>query len=667
MKIKIVTSLVSTIVFLIAVTLIIFIHNNAVDDKKSQVKEIALSKAYSLQKQIDLSVSSTLALASYIKEHDSIENFDSLATEIRRIHKTINVLEVIPNGKIAMISPMKGNEKTLGLDVFEDPERRNDAIKAKQTKSLVITGPLILKSGEKGIIARYPVFKNKNGKETFWGFAAAVVYVDSLLFESGIEKLKSSGYEFALLKHDSFTKENAVFISSGEYNYEPGDVVTAQLDIQNQMWLLAVRPKKGWSNQSFLIYGFLFSFLLSVLVFNLVIIILKQPQKLKEEVRAKTKEASELSSRLESLIRNMKGGILFEDVDRKVILINKSLLKMFELDLQPVSLQGGDCKEITGQLKHFFLHPQKFEDDISKAVENKIEIICDELQTKNEKYFERDYIPIYSGEIFIGHLWIYRDISERKKAEQEILNSLEYEKELNQLKSRFVSLTSHEFRTPLASILASAEMLENYRSKWDEAKIEKHLKRIQNSAGNMSNLLDGVLTLSKIEAAKLGFNPATLKLKKFFEDLVEEIRLSSSNKHEIKVTMDIRCEEAVMDEKLLQHIFSNLLSNAVKYTPEGKKIELKFYCNDEQKLIAEIIDEGIGIPQSEQQYLFDSFFRAENVGEINGTGLGLHIVKKSVDLHNGNISFTSKENEGTIFKVELPLFWRGKDEKNSDN
>lgn len=248
---------------------------------------------------------------------------------------------------------------------------------------------------------------------------------------------------------------------------------------------------------------------------------------------------------------------------------------------------------------------------------------------------------------------IVRDITERKRAEADIRHALEKEKELHELKSRFVSMTSHEFRTPLTTILSSAELLQDYGSIWDEGKKLKHLQRIQIAVKHMTELLNDVLLIGKAEAGKLEFNPTPLNLVQFCRELVEEMQLAAEN-HTIVLHIGGESVNACMDEKLLRHIFTNLLSNAIKYSPSGATVKFDFVAS--QKVgIFRIQDQGIGIPQADIAQLFNSFHRASNVGTISGTGLGLAIVKKSVDLHNGEIFVNSAVDSGTTFVVKLPL------------
>jgi signal transduction histidine kinase/pSer/pThr/pTyr-binding forkhead associated (FHA) protein len=248
---------------------------------------------------------------------------------------------------------------------------------------------------------------------------------------------------------------------------------------------------------------------------------------------------------------------------------------------------------------------------------------------------------------------IIRDITERKRAEAAILEDLEKERDLNELKSQFVSMTSHEFRTPLASILASAELLEHYRHRWSEEKNLGHLKRIQSSVLHMTDLLNDVLLIGQAEAGKIEYKPTATELVEFCDILVAELQITTDS-HTIDFQHDGQCQVIHADQKLLRHILGNLLSNAVKYSPEGGMVRLHLSC-DLNEAILIIQDEGIGIPKSEHANMFRSFNRASNVGNISGSGLGLAIVKKAIDLHEGTISFKSEVGVGTTFTVRLPL------------
>jgi len=243
--------------------------------------------------------------------------------------------------------------------------------------------------------------------------------------------------------------------------------------------------------------------------------------------------------------------------------------------------------------------------------------------------------------------------TELAKANVEMQKALETEKELSELKSRFVTMASHEFRTPLTTILSSAALLEKYNHKLAEEKKINHLQRIQAAVQHMTGLLNDVLLIGKAEAGKLEFQPTPLDLAQFCRELVEEMQ-QTTDTHTIAFRIHNQGTTACMDEKLLRHIFSNLLSNAIKYSPQGGVVDFDLVYKP-QAAIFYVQDHGIGIPIAEQAQMFDSFHRASNVGTISGTGLGLAIVKKAVDLHGGKIALKSEVGAGTTFTVTLPL------------
>ncbi len=249
----------------------------------------------------------------------------------------------------------------------------------------------------------------------------------------------------------------------------------------------------------------------------------------------------------------------------------------------------------------------------------------------------------------------WADITKRKQLEEELRTALAKEKELSELKSRFVTMTSHEFRTPLSTILSSSELLEHYRHKWNEEKQITHLHRIQAAVKHMTNLLNDVLVIGKAEVGKLEFKPVPLDLLEYCRYLVEELQMDVGyQQHAIAFNCEYEFIPCCMDDKLVGHILRNLLSNAIKYSPDGSTVEFTLTCHQEQAVF-EIQDKGIGIPKEDLPRLFESFHRATNVGNIQGTGLGLAIVKKCVDLHKGEITVISEVGAGTTFTVSLPL------------
>jgi len=247
------------------------------------------------------------------------------------------------------------------------------------------------------------------------------------------------------------------------------------------------------------------------------------------------------------------------------------------------------------------------------------------------------------------------DISERKRAEAELLKTLAREKELGQLKSNFVSMVSHEFRTPLGVIMSSAEILENYLEQLEPEERREQLQSIRKNARRMADLMEEVLVLGMVEAGKLDCKPARLDFATFCHRLVDELQSATSNKCLVQISVPDEVHNAVADERLLQHVFINLLSNAVKYSPAGSTVRFDV-ARDGHTAVCHVRDEGMGIPESDRERLFSAFFRGHNASHVPGTGLGLTIVKRCVELHRGTISMESAVGRGTTVTVRLPLF-----------
>lgn len=246
-----------------------------------------------------------------------------------------------------------------------------------------------------------------------------------------------------------------------------------------------------------------------------------------------------------------------------------------------------------------------------------------------------------------------RDITKRKQLEDKLRQMLEHEMELNEIKSRYVSMAAHDLRNPLAVIKTAVDLIERYRDQLTTERVQNKLDSIQTQIGTMVAILDDILMLERAESGKLIFEPAPLNVVKFSHDIGNEMELGMGTSERIIVSYQGDCESSIADKKLLRHILSNLLSNALKYSPADSNVRLSVICQPEQ-LTFHVQDDGIGIPKPDQKQLFQAFHRASNTGSIPGTGLGLSIVKQAVDLHGGTVAFESEQG-GTVFTVTLPV------------
>ncbi len=249
----------------------------------------------------------------------------------------------------------------------------------------------------------------------------------------------------------------------------------------------------------------------------------------------------------------------------------------------------------------------------------------------------------------IGFMGVAIDISDRKKAEINLLEALNKEKKLGEMKSRFVSMASHEFRTPLSTILSSAYLIEKYTECSEQQKREKHISRIISSVNNLTNILNEFLSVGKIEEGKLVLHVSNFNIKKLIETIVTDLNPLLKKGQKIDYTHE-GSEMIELDNSLLKNIILNLLSNAIKFSYENSMIIITSSYHDDEFVI-KVVDNGIGITKDDQEHLMDRFFRGSNAVNVQGTGLGLHIVSKYVERMQGRISYESEINKGTSFTI----------------
>lgn len=247
-----------------------------------------------------------------------------------------------------------------------------------------------------------------------------------------------------------------------------------------------------------------------------------------------------------------------------------------------------------------------------------------------------------------------REIKRRKEAENRIKTALQKEKELNELKTKFLSLVSHEFKTPLSGILTSVVLLGKYKLEEHQDKREKHLATIKNKVHYLDNILNDFLSIERLESGKVNYKFSTFSLSKLVNEVVYNANVTLKTGQEIQYPQNIENITLHQDEKILELVLSNLLSNAIKYSPENTLIKFQARTNG-NKIEFKVKDQGMGIPEKDQKHIFERYFRAENALLNQGTGIGLNISKVHLENLGGTISFNSRENEGTEFIVELPI------------
>lgn len=266
-----------------------------------------------------------------------------------------------------------------------------------------------------------------------------------------------------------------------------------------------------------------------------------------------------------------------------------------------------------------------------------VAFVCDISKRKEEKQQKEAY---------------QEGLKQAEARAKELKNAYKHEQELNNLKSVFVSLASHEFRTPLSTIMSSADLLAKYSDEQYLERKDKHIRRIKSSVKNLVNILDDFLSLERLEQGKIEPNLSSFSILEVIEDLVDSFEPILKEGQSIRIN-SFQDGNIYSDKKLVKNILTNLISNASKYATENDPIDISCEIQNEQISVS-VRDYGIGIPEEDREKLFGSFFRASNVGNIQGTGLGLNIIKRYTELLGGKITFDSRVGEGTTFCVELP-------------
>jgi PAS domain S-box-containing protein len=323
---------------------------------------------------------------------------------------------------------------------------------------------------------------------------------------------------------------------------------------------------------------------------------------------------------------------------------------------------GYTFEEVLGKEPNFLHGPETDTKAIKKIYKHLLDKksisaeILNYSKTGHKYWMKVNISPFYnsSGEL-VNFISVENDITQLKHAEDNIKNSLHKEKELNELKSQFVSIASHEIRTPLASIQSSSDLIRIFLESEEipKDKIEKHLDKIESQITRLSTIMSNLLTVGRINLGKFDLHKNETDIENFIKNIINEYFAITSDGRQIIFNVSGEKHKSDIDKVLMSQVLINLLSNAVKYSIGKPNPEVSLeYQKDNFTIIVK--DKGIGIPANQQKNIFNSFFRANNVENIQGTGLGLVIVKKFVEMHKGKISFTSTLGIGTSFKLKFP-------------
>ena len=404
------------------------------------------------------------------------------------------------------------------------------------------------------------------------------------------------------------------------------------------------------------------------------------------------------AAHMTSLFENATEGIVLVNQQGKIVLANPSAGRMF--DYEPDELVGksieiliperfsshhhqlrdgfyknpsnrvmGQGRDLYGKkkdgtdlpvevsLSHYKKEDQLFAIAFIVDITKRKEIESSMLQQKRELEKITDKIRQLNASLEVKveerTLILKEALQKLEQSQLELSEALDKERQLNEIKSRFVSMASHEFRTPLSTVLSSASLLSKYKAGEEQEKRDKHIQRIKNSVNHLNDILEDFLSLGKLNEGKVDKIADEVCLKEVILETMDEMRGILKKDQYFDFQCDSDCN-ACTDKKLFKNVLINLISNASKFSDEGKKILISSIV-EEDNVVVSVADEGIGISEEDQQHLFSSFFRGANATNIQGTGLGLHIVKNYIDLLGGEVGLKSRLNTGTTITFTIPV------------
>jgi PAS domain S-box-containing protein len=404
------------------------------------------------------------------------------------------------------------------------------------------------------------------------------------------------------------------------------------------------------------------------------------------------------ATHLKSLFENATEGIILTDSTGKIILVNPAAKKMFGYDKEelinklietlipdkfkhhhhelregfynkPSNRVMGQNRDLNARrkdgsdmpvevsLSHYNRDGELFVIAFIVDITRRKEIENDMLKQKTELEKITDKIRQLNASLELKveerTLILKEALQKLERSQEELSEALDKERQLNEIKSRFVSMASHEFRTPLSTVLSSASLLSKYTAEDEQLKRNKHIQRIKNSVIHLNDILEDFLSLGKLNEGKVEKNTEEIDLKPVLSETIDEMRGILKKNQRLEISCDGDCI-AYTDKKLFKNILINLIGNAIKFSDEGKLISISGKIAGKNAVIS-VVDQGIGISEEDKEHLFSSFFRGANASNIQGTGMGLHIVKRYLDLLKGQIQIKSQLNKGTTVTFAIPI------------
>ncbi len=534
-----------------------------------------------------------------------------------------------------------------GFDLSSEAERNKTLVTAIDENKLVATPVVLSATTQIPVFSIYaPIYENGASIDTVAGRRGAALGIIFISFrtENIFPDLVESPFFDETIDVEIFDGDKLLYDSATASIHQttPDFEYIRTIPISGRTWNVKFSAL-SLSNLPFLTRYAPFTVLGVGLVFSILITVFASFY-----IRSRERALQGKNRQLEALVHNFPYGVIIEDEQRKIILGNQKVVGVFGVDRPIGDVMGLDTRDRIEGMKPLLKDFEAFKKHIEEIVVAGQVVADEKLELANGNFLSQSYIPLRYGDEPHGGVWIYKDISEEEK--------------IDQMKTEFVSLASHQLRTPLTSIKWYTELLLDGKAKTLNQEQKSYLKEVDEATERMVGLVNSLLNVSRLELGTFAIDPKMTDLLKVIEVAVKEQEPTfKAVGQAFTYTHPKTLPKISVDEKITHIIVQNLLSNAHKYTPNTGTIELVVSVVDVKKSTGYVSivckDNGYGIPKNQQERIFKKLFRADNIRtlDVEGTGLGLYIIKTVVDTAGCDISYVSEENKGTTFTLKIPL------------
>jgi signal transduction histidine kinase len=548
--------------------------------------------------------------------------------------------EYFPITYIASATVSTTSTSTIGFDISSEPGRRSAILAASSTREPSAT-PVVKSAGGSQIpvFSIYlPVYASESNTSTpALGYISATFRVKELFEGLASDPLFDRNMDVAIVDPDGVVLLDTSVSRSRQPEYETLRY-TSQVIVGGRAWNLEFKALSSFSLGTFadvlpyivLTIGFLLTGLLSLISYLFIV--------------SRERDIASRSLQLDTLIRSFPYGVLVEDEKRSLQYANQRVLDLLAAgsNVTVKDIVGKNMKTLEAAGTERYADHEKVIRETKEIVSSGKMVINGKIELVDGRIVSRDYVPLYTGADHVGAIWILKDITE--------------EENVDRMKTEFVSLASHQLRTPLTSIKWYAELLSDNAGELTTEQAE-YVKEVSEAADRMNNLVTALLDISRLDLGTFIIEPTPEDIVAIMESAVhEQLPTFEKKKQQFSFTHPDGLAPVPVDKKLFFIIVQNLLSNAMKYSPEGASVHLSLEQNAQVEYVVSCTDTGYGIPAKAQANIFKKLFRADNIRtlDVEGTGLGLYMIKTIAEAAGCTIAFTSKEGKGTTFVFTVP-------------